>query len=617
MSDSIGAIIRKAETDYISGTTHISKYVEFSQYENIEKIDAYLNSKHISGSIDSMNREKPFFNIVTGAVNIWFRATDIDRKNIRVKATKQQDFIGAFLATIHLQEWMKKDAFGVFLNDWGRSLARYGSSVCKFVQKKDGLHSSVVPWNRIISDTVDFESNPVIEKLFLTPAQLKRNKAYDQDKVKELLTALTSRKTTDKQKKDNKSNYIEVYEIHGELSKELLTEDKRDCEEYVQQMQVVSMVEKADKRGEYDEFVLLKGKEAKSPYMLTHLIREDGRAQSIGAVEHLFESQWMVNHTAKSIKDQLDLASKLIFQTADGNFAGVNALSAIETGDILIHADNAPITQINNNSHDITSLQNFGQQWQALSKEITSTPDAISGNTMPSGTAYRQVAILNQESHSLFEIMTENKGLAIEQMMRTYILPYIMTLMDSTEEISATLNAHDVKQLDSLYVRNEAIRRHNAKATFEAMNDLPIQGLDIDQEANSIQAELEKQGSQRFIVPSEISTKTWKEIFKDLVWDVEVEVTNEQSDKEAILTSLTTVFQTIADPTKAQILQTPQGKMLFNKILETTGAISAVELAQDPSPTPKAPLNPQAVGGGQQAGGVTLPADATGQPVQA
>ena len=65
-------------------------------------------------------------------------------------------------------------------------------------------------------------------------------------------------------------------------------------------------------------------------------------------------------HSQKLIKDQLDLASKLIFQTSDGNFAGRNALTAIESGDILIHAINEPITQANNASHDITSLQNFG-----------------------------------------------------------------------------------------------------------------------------------------------------------------------------------------------------------------------------------------------------------------
>lgn len=397
MSDkSIGEIVRKAETDYITGETVIGKYVRFSQHENIEKIDAYINSKHISGETDSMGRDKPFFNIVTGAVNIWFRATDIDRSNIRIKATKSKDFIGAFLATIHLQEWMKRDNFGQFLNDWGRSLARYGSSVLKFVEKNGKLHAQVVAWNRLISDTVDFENNIKIEKLYLTPAQLRKNKAYDQDKVTELLSKLSSRTTMDKEKKDNKLDYIEVYELHGELPLELLTENEEDSEVYQQQMHVLSFVQSEEKAGEYDDFCLLSGREKKDPYMITHLIKEDGRSQSIGAVEHLFEAQWMSNHSIKSIKDQLDLASKLIFQTADQNYVGKNVLSAIETGDILIHEENHPLTQLANSSHDITSLQSFGQQWQLLAKEITSTPDSISGNTMPSGTAYRQVAILNQ-----------------------------------------------------------------------------------------------------------------------------------------------------------------------------------------------------------------------------
>lgn len=577
-----GDLVRQLEDNYVNGETTLGKYVSFSQYENIEKIDAYLNSRHTSGLYDSMEREKPFFNIVTGATNIWYRATDIDRKNIRIKATKTKDFIGAFLATIHLQEWMKREGFGAFLNDWGRALARYGSAVVKFVEKGGRLHTEIVSWNRLISDTVDFENNPKIEKLYLTPSQLRANKAYDQDRVTELLNALESRETIDGEKKDNQNGYVEVYELHGELELSNLTENDEDEDEYVQQMHAISFV-KSQESDEYDDFCLLKGREAKDPYMITHLIKEDGRSQSIGAVEHLFEAQWMVNYTAKQIKDQLDLASKIIFQTSDGNFVGQNALLNIEVGDILIHAKDQPITQISNASQDITSLQNFGGQWQLLAKEITSTPDSISGNTMPSGTAYRQVAILNQESHSLFEIMTENKGLAIEAMMRKYVLPFLKKKMDTSKEITATLDAHGIAQLDSMYIPNEAIRRNNAKLVYEAINN-PLEkapeGLDVNAEQDNIKKELSQFGNQRFIKPSSLSDKTWKELFKDLEWEVEVEVTNEQSDKEAVMTTLTTVLQTIA--TNPAILQDPNMKMLFNKILETTGAISPIELTANP-----------------------------------
>jgi len=152
--------------------------------------------------------------------------------------------------------------------------------------------------------------------------------------------------------------------------------------------------------------------------MITHLIEEDNRSQAIGAVEHLFEAQWMNNHTAKGIKDHLDLASKLIFQTADETFVGQNAIQAIETGDILVHAPNEPLTQLNNSSHDITQMQNYGQMWKSLGNEITGISEAMMGSTPKSGTAWRQTEAILSESHDLFELMTENKGLHIEEMMR-------------------------------------------------------------------------------------------------------------------------------------------------------------------------------------------------------
>jgi len=594
-ADTIGEIVRKAEQDYISGYTEISEHVSFSQRDNINKIDAYLNSKHISGDTDSLGREKPFFNIVTGAVNIWYRATDIDRKNIRIKATKAKDVMGAYLASVHLQDWMKEDAFGVFLNDWGRALARYGSAAVKFVEKGGKLHACVVPWNRLISDTIDFDNNPKIEVLELTEAQLRKNKAYDQEMVEELVNAAASaRQLLSRERQDNKNDYFKLYEVHGEFSVATLKmakgqePDESDFDEYVQQMHVLSFVANYPTKGIYSDFCLVSGREKKDPYMITHLIKEDGRAMAIGAVEHLFEAQWMQNHSVKAIKDQLDLASKLIFQTSDGNFVGQNALSAIENGDIMIHEANQPLTQLQNNSHDISSLQNFQSQWQVLAREITSTPEAISGGNQPSGTAYRTVAILNQEANSLFELMTENKGLAIEAMMREYIIPYLKTKMDTSKEIAATLDAHGIKEVEDTFVRNEAIDR-NKKLIKEALlqGEVP-EPQELGASEAQIRQELSATGAVRFIKPDEISDKKWKDLFSDLDWDVEVEVTNEQSDKEAVLTTLTTILQTIA--TNPAVLQDPNARVIFNKILLATGEISPAELSQaQNAPQPAVP----------------------------
>lgn len=589
-------LVREAEELDRTGNTTISKYVVYNQRETIEKVDAYVNSKHISGETDSMGREKPFFNIVTAAVNIWYRATDIDRKDITIKASKAAHTAMAFIATMLLGDYMKKMRIGVFLNNWGKTLATYGSAVSKWVEKDGELIAEVVPWNRLICDPVDFENNIVIEKLYFTEAQLRAKKEYNQNMVDQLCNSKESRKTMDDQNKDNKNDYIEVFEVHGMLPLSLLTGKESDEHNYVQQMHVVTYNARKDGNNEnkFDDYTLYAGREKKSPYLIDHLIEEDGRTISIGAVENLFEAQWMVNHTTKSIKDQLDLASKLIFQTSDGNFVGQNALSSIENGQIMIHQVNQPLTQLQNNSHDIVSLQSDKQDWQAIGMQINGINEAMT-NAPKSGTAWRQTQAALQEAHSLFELMTENKGLAIERMMREFIIPHLKTKMDTTKEISGVLSQHNIKKLDSMYIPNEVAKRVNKKVIDDILNKTPeqlrkgelmtpekqMQMVSVEQAG--LEQSLQKMGNQRFIKPSDIPSKTWKEALKGFEWEAEVNITGESKDTQGMLATLTTVLQTVASSINPQtgqsmILENPQLKLVFNKILETSGGISPLEI---------------------------------------
>lgn len=586
-------IVKQIEDEDRMGNTEISKYVSYSQRENIEKIDAYLNSKHISGDTDSMDRDKPFFNISVAASNIWYRATDIDRKNIKLKPTKKADFVMAFVMTILLQEWMRKNIWGIFLNEWGRILARYGSAVTKFIEKSGKLISEVIPWNRLLCDPIDFDNNVKIERLWYTAEQLRAKEEYDQAMVEDLIEAKTVRKNMDGQKKDNKAEYIELFEVHGRLPLYYLTGKESDEKDYVQQMHIVSYIARKEKAGtdEKDEFTLFSGKEAKDPYRITHLIKEDGRTMAIGAVEHMFESQWMLNHSQKAIKDQLDLASKLIFQTSDGNFVGQNALTSIENGDIMVHQPNQPLTQVANNSHDIGSLQSFGEQWKALGNEINGINEAMT--TAPkSNTAWRQTQAALVEAHSLFGLMIENKGLGVEEMLREDIFPYLKKKLDTTDEISAILEEYGVNKLDSMYVPAEASKRVNKAIINDVLDKTPEDIRDgklvmpeqaaeaVVNEQDAIQKALNQFGNQRFIKPSEISNKTWKQAAKNFVWDAEVDITGENKDYQAVLTTLNTALSIVASLNGQPM--PPEMKLVFNKILTATDAISPVELAELP-----------------------------------
>jgi hypothetical protein len=609
MTESVQGIVREAQNNYVYGTTHLGEYVDFSMYQTVERISAYINSRHTSGLVDSLGREKPFFNIVTAAINVWYRATDIDRKDITIRPDKNSNVAVAFLATILLQDWMKRNQFGVFLNQWGRILSQYGSAVVKFVERDGNLIPSVIPWSRLIVDPISFNSIPRIEKFYKTPAQLKNMATpghpdyagYDMVAVEQLLDSVATRKNMDGTQKDLQADFIELYEVHGEMPLSLLTGNDEDDDNFRQQMHVVSFMAGKD-QDEWDDFTLFKGKEKRDPYMITHLIEEDGRTLAIGAVEYLFDAQWMQNHTVKNMKDLLDLTSKLVFQTADKGFVGRNVLSAIETGDILIYEGENGISQINDGkAADVSALQAFSTQWQQMAQTLTSTPDALRGTTLPSGTPYSLASFLGSQANSLFEIMTENKGLAIEAMLREFVIPHLKSKLNNDKEIAATLEDYDLQKLDAMYVPKEAIRRHNEDVKAAVLNGDVPSPYQPNLYQQSVKQDLGPLGNRRFLSPGDVN---WAEAFKDFEWEAEVGVTNESADKQVVLTSLTTLLQSIA--TNPAILQDPNARLVFNKILSYTGVVSPVELsipASQPAPQPAPPAPGQ---GAPQEGGMGM-----------
>lgn len=589
--DPIGAYVRQAETDFTSGGgTLTSKYVTSDLYEDINKIYAYLESKHTTGEKDTLGRDKPFFNIVLAARNIWYRATDIDRSNIEVTPSKSSHVVLAFIATVLLQNWMKKENFGAFLNDWGMDLASFNSSVVKFIEAEGKLHAMVIPWSRLICDMVNFDANPKIEILELTEGELYQRKGYDADMIEKLCDALAARTTTDNTPIDHKSNYIKLYEVHGLFPLSYLTGKDADEDEYVQQMHVISYVASKE-QGKFDDFTLYSGREAEDPYMLTSLLpNTDGSVSLNGSVKNLFTAQWMMNHTVKSIKDQLDLSSKVFFQTADATFVGRNVINAVEQGSILIHKPNEPIERVNSTALDVTANEGFANMWKGLASEIAGISESMLGNTAPSGTAWRQVQQLLQENHSLFDLMTENKGLHLIEMLTRKIIPFLKKQMDTTDEVSAVLEAHNITKIDSMYVPAEATKRYNDAFKKDILNGVVPKPFDPAAGAAAVQADLAPLGNRRFFVPSDVSDQTWKELLKDLEWELDIDITGESQDKNLVLTTLNTALATVANPNYSN---NPQAQLIVSKILQKTGEVSPIELASLPPPTPPpAPVAP-------------------------
>ena len=82
-------------------------------------------------------------------------------------------------------------------------------------------------------------------------------------------------------------------------------------------------------------------------------------------------------------------------------------------------------------------------------------------------------------------------------------------------------------------------------------------------------------------------------------WELDIDITGEEKDIQGALGTLTTVLTTIA--TNPMVLQDPNAKLVFNRILSLAGGISPLEITttQQPiaQPMPQ-PVMVGAVGGG-------------------
>ena len=549
-------IIKKQEDNLLHGKAiRIGKYADHNHTEKISTISAYLNNQHISGKTDSKGREKPFLTLGLQFAYNWYKLTDISRKHIKFRASNSKQRLKALVATLLFRDWMNKHNFGQWLNKWGWTLSCYGSAVSKFVEKGGELIPSIVEWDKMICDPIDFTNNPKIEKLYFTPAQL-RQQPYDKEKIEEAIKNYREiRKTLDQQDVDVSSEYIGVYEVHGNLPLSLLTDKEEDENDYRQQVHIVFMHQNRDK--EDVNVSLYRGKEEKDPYMISHLLEQDGRTLSIGAIESSFDAQWMVNDMAKKTLDQLEIASKLAVQTSDTRFTGKNYLEDFDNGFIAVYEEGKPLIPINNQSHDIPVMLQFLELFKQNGRESTGSYESITGQTMPSGTPYSLGAMLNQEARGLFEMFRQNKGLALEQIIRTYVIPHFKKTLKTTDELVAVLSGEELEDFDELTLPARLGEQ------LKALLQVGIPSTD------QLMAMTEMEGTRRIIRPSDNENKTWKEYFGDFEFDLEVDITGENRDKQATLLSLDTLLQRMS--ADQQAFTSEDRRKVMNKIIDEIG----------------------------------------------
>jgi len=572
--------LKQINDDYQNGTIKIASGLEFSQYNTLRTAEFYSNSRFLNGQKDRNGREKPFYNIVNTMVDTAVVATDIDTKDVRVTADNEQSMDKSFLFNHEIQKWMKESDFAKTLNEMGEIRARYGGVVIKMTMEEGEMEVDVVDWKNLVTDQVDIMKGVIIEKHYMTPQEL-RDKGESWDNVEEAID-LYSRKgytRTDER--------IEVWEAHGMFPDTYLSEadDAQGNEDYSQQVHFYTVRNAKAVHLYYAE-------EKDMPYKYLSWKRMAGRALGRGVVEEGDESQVWTNDAIKKEKDYMEWASKIFLKT-NSKKMGQNASTDHENGDIFVLEEGKDINPINMTTGVQPQFQVLVDKWWSQYERVTSSYDAVRGETPPSGQPFRLQALVSQSGSSHFDYRREEWGIFLKEMFYDWVFPHIQKKLSKGHILASDFTPEELKKIDESFATHEA----NKFALDQIFSGKILTGEQYQAVLGQYTEFAQQDGTRRFLdVPDRY--------YKDMKANLTIDITGEQNNKQATLETLSSILQTVQasfNPATGQygVLQDPTMSAVFNKIMEMAGAgLSPLSLSKQgtgagqgviPQPVPQKP----------------------------
>lgn len=541
--------------NYDEGGIEVSDGIKFSQKQMVKTIAHYSQSKYLGSDKDPQGRRKPFYNVVNAVVDIETRATDLDVKDIQIKAEK--DYARAMMLRAELRNWLKDNKFSLILNQMNESRIRYGTVVVKKTETRDTLEIDIVPWEHFVTDQMDLENGHKIERHFMSPTELRAKQGAWENVDAAIDMAM---KNKDKNEKRATQKLIEVLEIEGEFPKSYFDEGEDDQFAMFQAFVAVTKQEK---------LLLFHNEITESRYKFAHRRELIGRALGQGAVEDGIEAQIGTNEAVIGEKIAMELAGKNVIKTTSSR-VGANALTEIEDGQIIEIDESDIFEPVQLAPSGLPEYQRQMDNWFLQYQRVSSTHEAVSGETLPSGTTLGGQAIQAANASSIHDYRREQFGFLVRDIVTDWVLPFVIRRIKKAHTLQADFTPTELRNIRSSFAN---FRLSKAQIAKTLDGELFLEG---EQEAllEEFKTDREKMGNQeRLEIPDNY--------FKDVMRDVTVYITDEQFDKESQAQTLLTLLQ-MTPPEDQESAQ-----MIREKLIELSGTISPASFPKNTAKPPQ------------------------------
>ena len=578
--------IAQIKENYEGGTIDIVDGLPYSQYQTLRKVEFYTNSRYLNGNTDLRNRVKPFYNIINFRINVAVRATDFDTKDFDVYSENPKHYIKSMMFKKEMRNWMKRTNFAQVLNEFGQIRPKYGGVIIKRVKKDGELYIQIPEWKNLITDPVDIEDGVIAERHYMSSVQIEKKRDVwdyvedEYDKIKKVFNKQHG-------KSYSTADRVTVLEVEGEFPESYLGET--DDETYCLQRHFI-LLDQEDK----PTCILHSEKKTQRDYRYLPWMKASGRALGIGVAEDGFEAQYAVNDASLKEMDIMEIASRTTFWT-DSDTIENNLLEDLQTGDILKVKPGETMQVLNTTPSSLPQLDNIREKWDQQYSRATSTFEAVTGETMPSGTPFRAIAIQNQESTALFAYRMEEAGIFWRKVFSDWIVTHLKSKLTREHILSSDFDVDELQIIDEALATDAA----NKKVIQRAINGKVTTKEEYEQLLEAERELMKVNKNIRYIsIP--------KDYFKDLEAQIDINITGEQINKGAMFESINNLMVTVSNSFNPQtgtfgVLEDPVLSKMFARAVEMANVgISPAELvgkkqkptmmAQQQMPQPQQPV---------------------------
>ena len=461
---------------------------------------------------------------------------DLDTKDISIKAKHPDNFGVSSALRFIVSQKLQEINFGEFINDSIRNLSIDGTIVTKSwksyneLQEKVGLRRENVDLMNLFLDPAarSVQDTPIIEKSIYTIDDFKKHDWMNTDKVEGHKNLGKNENT------ELASNYIQksevplvdVWERWGKMPKYLITGNEKDRNDWVDGHIIVSGLE--------DESVIHKIEEVGKikPYEECWLKRTPNRWFGRGVAEQLFFIQTYLNELANIRINNMRLLQQGLFQIRQGSGITQGMIARLKTGGaIRVNQLDTDIKQFN--IQDLNTQASLLQEDRLLgwAEKLTSTFDIARGETLPSTQTATAANLQASSTISAFNLIKENIGLYLKRLLERHWIPTFLSDLKREDVIRITGDYKNLAKLDETLIDhlvNEEAIRFRDKNGFWPNED------EILREKDKIKKDYKKFDKDRFL-------KIKDDLF-NFKYDVEVYVTNENFDKNALINNLTALL---------------------------------------------------------------------------